>query len=191
VHANVQANGRRLDKELQALLKILRKAEKSEKVSYFKAGLSLALDIAIIVSPQVRALSVISKFAIGGMIDIGSNAVFGKPEDFIGTTIGMTTSGTEIDYRARGLTKGADALAKAGKALKISGVIGSASDIKKAHKTVNEIKSSIAKIHKGLIANAKYLKVVAKTVEVAKRDIRNLLKRLQADVAQADNAEST
>ena len=189
-HAAVQANGREMEKELEALKKALKKAESSKYKTYIKTGLSLALDVAVIVSPQARALSAISKFAIGGLIDVGSNVLLGKPEDFIGTTIGMTTSGAELEYKARGLSKGADALAKAGKAMKITGLVGTADDLKKAHATVDEINARINRVRRGLVANAKHLKEVAKIVEVAKRDIRNLLKRLQANAAQADNAEA-
>ncbi|MFT7594630.1 MAG: hypothetical protein ACI8R4_001952 [Paracoccaceae bacterium] len=189
-HDTVESNRRGMEEDLKALQKVLKKAESSKYKTYFKSALSLALDAAIILSPQVRALSVISKFAVGGLIDVGSNLLVGKPEDFIGTSIGMVNSGTEIEYKARGLTKGADALAKAGKVMKIAGLVGSAGDIKKAHQTVDDINARITKMRKSLVANAKNLVKVGIMLEVAQREIRILLKRLQANAAQADNAEA-
>lgn len=189
-HDRIKASGPKLEKELKELKTLLDKAQKSRSGSYIKAGLSLALDVAVLVSPQARALSAISKFAIGGLIDVGSNLLVGKPEDFVGTTLGMTVSGTELEYKARGLTKGADALAKAGKAMKISGMVGSAKEISDAHKAVGEINAKIGKVRSALVANAKLLEKAASQVEVAKRDIRNLVIRLQANAKKADSSRA-
>ncbi len=189
-HDRIKASGPKLEKEVKELKKLLDKAKKAKTGSYIKAGLSLALDVAVLVSPQARALSAISKFAIGGLIDVGSNLLVGKPEDFVGTTLGMTTSGTELEYKARGLTKGADALAKAGKAMKISGLVGSANEIADAHKAVDQIRAKIGSVRSALAANAKLLEKAAAQVDVAKRDIHNLVKRLQTNAKKADSSRA-
>lgn len=184
----IAAAGRDIEKKRIKLQKALKKAEKSKTKSYIKFGLSLALDALIIVSPQVRALSAISKFAVGGMIDIGSNMLLGEPKDFVGTTVGLTRSAAELEYAARGLSAGAKALGLAGKAMKIDGLVGSVKDIKKARAEVANIKKKIASLRLALKAREKFLRKTAASVKKAEAVLVRLLRKLQSQAAAADVA---
>lgn len=183
--------GKDVEKALKSFEKDLKKAEKAETVSYIKAGLSIALDVAIAVSPQVRALSVVTKIVIGGTISVSSNLLFDNPKDYVGTTLGITVSGAEVEYTARDLTKASKALGLAGKALKYDGLVGAATNIQKSRKTVKEIKARIAALQKILDSKAKFLMKWAKDVERTKAEILKLIRRMQANADKADHARET
>lgn len=183
--------GKDVEKALKTFEKDLKKAEKAETVSYIKAGLSIALDVVIIVSPQARALSAIAKIAIGATISISSNLLFDNPKDYIGTTLGITVSGAQLEYAARDLSTASKALGVAGKALKYNSLVGAAGDIKKTRNTVKEIKAKIARFQKVLDSKAKFLKKWAKDVDRTKIEIEKLIRRMQANASKADDARKT
>lgn len=188
IRKKIEAAGASIEKELAALKKALKKAEKAKTGVYIKTGLSLALDVVKFVSPQARAMSKISDLAVGGLIDVGSNILVGKPSDFVGSTLGLGVTAAEIEYDARELTKGADALAKAGKAMKYDGLIGAVGDIKAARKEVDAIKARIEQTRAMLVTRANFLAKTAKDVSKAEAEIANLLRRTQANAAKAGNA---
>lgn len=183
--------GKDLDKALKLFEKELNKAEKAETVSYIKAALSVALDVAIVVSPHVRALSVIGKIVVGGTISISSNLLFDNPKSYIGTTVGITVAGAELEYSARGLKAASKALGVAGKALKYNGLVGAAKDIKKSRKTVKEIEAKIASLQKLMDSKAKFLKKWAKDLDSRKHALVALIVKMQKNADKADRARET
>lgn len=191
VHKRVQASGKALEAQVENLAKLLKKAEKAKWKSYVKSGLSLAWDVVKIVSPQARAISSISDFAVGNLIDISSNVVFGKPKDFAGTSVGMMVGGAELEYKARGLEKAAGVLGKAGKALKVDGLKGSYDDIKGARAAVDDIKAAVHSLERQIKANKKLLVDAIALQRTAERDMIALVKRVQGQASKQSNAERT
>lgn len=190
-HKRVRASGETLEAQVRALEKLLKKAEKSKWKSYIKGGLSLAWDAVKVVSPQARAISSISDFAVGGLIDISSNAIFGNPKDFSGTSVGMMVAGAELEYKARGLDKAAGVLGKAGKALKFDGLKGSYDEIKAARAAVDDISAAVRSVERQIKANKRILSDAVALQRTAERDIVALVKRVQAQANKQSNAEQT
>jgi hypothetical protein len=190
IYTKIGAGSKDIEKALIALEKARKKAEKAKYKSYIKAGLSVALDVATLVSPHVRAMSAIGKLAIGQSISIGSTLVLGKPEDFVGQALGNTVSATEIMSGAQDYKKSAKALGLAGKALSIDGYAGSAKEIKDARAVVDQIEAKMAELKRVLVAKAKFMEKMAKEFENAQSGIIHLVKRVQSNAAKAGNARA-
>jgi len=145
----------------------------------------------MIVSPHARVLSAVSKFTIGTVVSIGSDLLLGKPQDLVGTAIGTTASGTQIEYAARGLDKGVIALDKAGKALKVNSALNAIKDIKGARALVKEIEKKISSMKKSLAGQAKLLLKIKQVLEKNEIVMRKLIKKLQDNAAKFSAASDT
>jgi hypothetical protein len=190
IYKKIGSASKDIEKALKALEKARKKAEKAKYKSYIKAGLSVALDVAILVSPHVRAMSAMSKLVVGQTIGIGSTMLLGKPEDFAGQSLGITVTGAEIVYKAQDYRKSAKALGLAGKAMSIDGYVGSVKEIKDARAAVDQIEAKMAELKRALEAKAKFMEKMAKEFESAKGGITYLVKRVQANSAKAGNARA-